>query len=67
MMSRDRIIIEIMELNPSASREFLSLFDEASLSRYRDHLIHATRPRVGAAGWIRPADSRAVICRTSAA
>jgi hypothetical protein len=67
MTSRDRIIIEIMELNPSASREFLAMFDEKALGQYRDHLVHATRPRGGTAGWIRPADARAVICRTSAA
>ena len=67
MTSRDRIIIEIMELNSTASRGFLSLFDEKALGQYRDHLIHATRPRGGASGWIRSAEARAVVCRTSAA
>lgn len=67
MTTRDRTINEIMELNATASRDFLALFDEAALVQYRDHLVHANRPRGATAGWIRPADSRAVICRTSAA
>lgn len=67
MTTRDRAITEIIELNPTASREFLSLFDDVALCQYRDHLVHATRPRGSTAGWIRPADAPAVVCRTSAA
>ena len=44
MTTRDRTMNEIMELNPTASRDFLSLFDEAALAQYRDHLVHANRP-----------------------
>jgi len=67
MTTRDRIIADIIELNPTASRDFLSLFRDRELEQYRDHLLHAARPRGGTAGWIRPAEEPAIVCRTSAA
>jgi hypothetical protein len=67
MTTRDRIIVEINELNPTASREFLALFGERELEQYRDHLLHAIRPRGATAGWIRPAEEPAIVVRTSAA
>ncbi len=47
---RDALIVRIIELNPSATSEFLSQFDDVALHDYLEHLLWSRTPR-GAARW----------------
>jgi len=63
MISKDQIIEHIQQINQSARREWLSLFDTAALQRYLDHLMVTLEPRGRGSSWIRPGETSAAITR----
>jgi hypothetical protein len=67
MPSKAQLIDGILQLNPSASKDWLDLFDVAALRRYLDHLQHALEPRGGQSVWLRDAETPAVVTRRPAA
>jgi hypothetical protein len=54
LTERARLVARILELNPTASSDFLHAFGIDDLAAYLDHLNSATRPRGRMARWIRP-------------
>ncbi|MCP3905425.1 MAG: hypothetical protein GY715_17510 [Planctomycetes bacterium] len=65
--AKERLIGEIMELNPSAGRTWLDGFREPSLQRYLHHLKHAQEPRGRKSVWFREAETHAIVTRRKAA
>jgi hypothetical protein len=65
--SRAYLVSQILELNPTATIEFLSSFSEDSLREYLDHLHSAHEPRGGASRWIRREGRCAVVWRPARA
>ncbi|MBX3322809.1 MAG: hypothetical protein KF757_07440 [Phycisphaeraceae bacterium] len=63
-LSRSAIVEQILEINITASLEFLSEFSDQDLSNYLNHLLWLQQPRTGQARWIRPGDSPAVMARS---
>lgn len=59
MASKQSLVDAIMELNPSASAEWLAGFAEQELQQYLDHLCMMLAP-VDRARWVRPSDQPAV-------
>lgn len=55
------VIARIMDLNPTASPEYLGSFSRAALDRYLAHLECVGSPR--GARWERPGDSSAILMR----
>lgn len=64
---RERLISRLLELNSSASAEFLSQFSTEQLSLYLEHLLSSQGPRGSESAWQRPGDTRAVLAAQSAA
>jgi hypothetical protein len=62
-LPKSRLVERIIELNPSASPEFLATFPEPALGAYLDHLSLAQEPRGRSAPWIRRGDSPAILSR----
>ncbi|MDX9910846.1 MAG: hypothetical protein RBS39_03340 [Phycisphaerales bacterium] len=60
---RSRLLGEIVDLNPTATSVFLSLFSDAQLAEYRDHLIVTREPRGRVARWERRASTPAIVWR----
>jgi hypothetical protein len=67
MPSKAQLIASIMEINPSASQQWLDLFDVSALRRYLDHLQHALEPRGRGSIWLRDGETPAVVTRRPAA
>ncbi|MDA0296695.1 MAG: hypothetical protein QMB94_05585 [Phycisphaerales bacterium] len=65
MPSKDHLIEAIREFNGTARRDWLNQFDDASLRRYLDHLLHGQEPRGGESRWMRPADSPVMLTRNA--
>jgi hypothetical protein len=65
MPAKDHLIEAIREYNGSARRDWLSQFDDDSLRRYLDHLLHGQEPRGGQSRWRRPDDSPAMMVRNA--
>ena len=65
MPSKDHLIEAIREFNGTARRDWLNQFDDASLRRYLDHLLHGQGPRGGESRWMRPADSPVMLTRNA--
>jgi len=63
MLSKSQIIDMIQQFNQSARRDWLDLFDAATLRRYLDHLQWSLQPRGRDSVWIREGDSPAVLTR----
>ncbi len=63
-LSRSAIVEQILEINNTASLEFLSEFSDQDLSNYLNHLLWLQQPRTGQARWVRPGDSPAVMARS---
>lgn len=61
-LSREQVIERILELNPTARTSFLGQFQPDELRSYLDHLTTARQPRGEASRWIRPGDTRAIMC-----
>jgi hypothetical protein len=62
-MNAEQIVDRIQAINPTATPEYLVQFRPEALSLYLDHLLHAQRPRVEGAGWVRPGDTPAIVTR----
>ena len=63
MLNKEQIIQAIQQINRSARKEWLSLFDASALQRYLDHLEQTLEPRGGHSIWVRPSENRAVVTR----
>jgi hypothetical protein len=64
MLSKAQVIDGICEINQSARRDWLDLFDLATLKRYLQHLHWMLEPRGPESRWERPGETPAVITRT---
>lgn len=62
-LTREQVVDEIISVNPSATANFLSQFDDTLLSKYLDHLRFTERPRCGKSAWDRPGDAPAIMVR----
>ncbi len=60
-LDRDRLLGNILDLNPTAQREFLDRFSDQSLRRYLNHLSLTHGPRGGV--WVRESKSPAIVQR----
>lgn len=67
MPRKAQLIEAIVEINRSASVEWLARFDETALEKYYQHLLVTLEPRGRESYWLRPADTRAVVTRAPAA
>jgi len=54
LTQRARLVEELLQLNPTATVEFLSRFDDAALIQYKAHLEASREPRGRDARWARP-------------
>lgn len=63
MLDKARVIELIQQVNRSARRDWLNMFDLPSLRLYLDHLQRALEPRGGHSTWLRPGDTAAVVTR----
>lgn len=61
-MSKKRIIDAIREHNRSAEADFLSRFNERSLTSYLLRLTHLKDRRGPSTWWVREGDTPAVVC-----
>lgn len=62
-LSRQQLVGGILELNPSATTEFLMDFSERALKRYLDHLTLTGEPRSNKSAWLREASTPAIVAR----
>jgi hypothetical protein len=60
-----RLMNQILELNPSASMDFLAQFSPSALGEYLEHLNSAAMPRGRTARRGRPENTPAVTVRTA--
>ena len=60
-----RLMNQILELNPSASMDFLGQFSPSALGDYLEHLTSASGPRGRTARRGRPENTPAVTVRTA--
>lgn len=63
-LNRTQLLERIMDLNTTASEEYLGSFSEGSLARYLAHLESAGSPRGGR--WERIAETPAIVVRETA-
>lgn len=63
MLNKDQIIDNIRQINRSARKDWLMVFDTSALRRYLDHLQHTLEPRGGHSVWVRGEDGRPVVTR----
>ncbi|CAG0999946.1 hypothetical protein PHYC_02808 [Phycisphaerales bacterium] len=64
-LSRAQLVERIMELNPTAGREFLARFTGPALGEYLDHLTLTVEPRGKASVWVRRSGPPAIITRST--
>lgn len=60
-MSKEQLVEEILDLNPSAGVEFLRGFSVKALERYYQHLLLLQEPRGRHSTWVRIGDTRAMV------
>lgn len=63
MISKDQIIEHIQQINRSARRDWLNLFDVSALQKYLDHLMVTLEPRGRSSVWVRGTTSPAAMTR----
>jgi hypothetical protein len=63
VLSKQQVIDSITQINRSARRDWLEVFEMPALRRYLDHLQRTLEPRGGRSRWIRPGDTRAVVTK----
>ena len=66
MLTKGQIIDAIQQINQSAQREFLDVFDTDALQLYFDHLQRTQEPRGGESCWVRQGETPAVVTRQPA-
>jgi hypothetical protein len=66
-LTREQVLGRIIEINPTATRQFLDQFGKEALGRYLNHLEVASEPRSRRVAWDRPGDAPAIMCRESEA
>lgn len=64
-MTREQVVVRIMELNATATAEFLGGFAEAALRDYLRHLESAQVPRGARARWARPEGVPGILSRAA--
>jgi hypothetical protein len=64
-MTREQVVSRIIQINPTATSDFLERFSEHNLGQYLDHLVAASGPRGGHSRWLRPGDSPAITERAA--
>lgn len=62
-LSRAQVMTRIIELNPTASIEYLARFDDEALADYLAHIDTAIDPRRARVGWLRKDSVPAVAVR----
>ncbi len=62
-LSVPQLVDRIMELNPSASGQFLVNFRREALRDYLDHLVCTSSPRGREARWLRRGDTPGIVVR----
>ena len=62
-LTREQVIDEIIEINPSATADFLDDFRDPRLRLYLTRLRRSRQSRGRDAVWERPADSPAIVSR----
>jgi len=67
MGTKAQLIDAIQQINRSAPREFLDLFDLDALRHYYEHLQRTVEPRGGHSTWTRLGDTPAIVTRQPAA
>lgn len=65
MISKDQIIEHIQQINRSARRDWLAVFDVSALQQYLDHLLITLEPRGRFSTWLRPSGRHAAVTRRS--
>ncbi len=65
--ARAGFIHRILEINPTASSEFLDHFSASDLESYLQHLLVAAQPRGRSTRWIRPDNTRGIAMSEPAA
>lgn len=59
--SRQQLIEQICSINVTVSADWLDSFNRDSLHLYLDRLLLAREPRESRRGWVRPAETPAVV------
>jgi hypothetical protein len=59
-LTREQLVEQIGELNPTASVEFLAGFEPSQLRRYLCHLLATQEPRGRTARWTREHETPAI-------
>ena len=62
-LTREQVVDRIISINPTATVEFLSRFDEPALGHYLDHLVATSTPRGRHARWERHHETPAILGR----
>lgn len=60
-MTKDQLIDEILDMNPSADVAFLQSFGPNALERYYQHLLLLREPRGRNSTWVRIGDTPAMV------
>ncbi len=60
-LSREQLMLQIQNMNPTATVRHLARFSENALGLYLAHLNCAAEPRGRTARWVRPAETPAII------
>lgn len=63
MISKDQLIEHIQQINRSARREWLAVFDVSALQHYLDHLMMTIEPRDRTSRWMRAGTGHAAVTR----
>ena len=63
MLSKPQTIDAIIQINRSATKDFLDHFDLSSLKRYLNHLQLTQEPRGRCSIWVREGETSAVVTR----
>lgn len=63
MLNKQQVIDGIQQINLSARKDWLMVFDTCALKRYLDHLQRTLEPRGGHSVWVRPNETAAIVTR----
>jgi hypothetical protein len=60
-LTLEQLVLQIQQLNPTASMEYLGSFTPRALAQYLAHLTSAQEPRGASSRWERPGDTPAIM------